>query len=50
MGVTAMHEGEGGCLNIVDEEKCGINDDIENIPLLSGTDLGKYSSNLSPLN
>ena len=45
-GDTATHEGEGGCLIMVDEEKYGNNSASEKKRMLSGPDLEKYSLHL----
>ena len=49
-GGTAMHEGEGGCLIMADEEQDGSNGDSEKRRLLLGPDLERYSSHLSSTN
>ena len=49
-GGTAMHEGEGGCLIMVDEGQYGNNGDSEKRSLLSGTEPVTYSSHLRSSN
>ena len=49
-GGTATHEGEGGCIIMVDEEQYGNDGDSEKRHLLSGPDPARYSSHLSSSN
>ena len=49
-GGTGMHEGKGGCLIMVDEEKYGDDSNRHNRRLLMGPDLVRYSSHLSSSN
>ena len=49
-GGTAMHEGKGGCLMMVDKEEYGNDGKSEKRRLLLGPDPARYSSHLSSSN